>query len=295
MKVVIFGAGQVGSTVAKAIARRTPMVFRRTDANFDSPDALADLIYSERPDVIVNAVAYTAVDRAEAEVSLAFQVNAVAPGALAAAAAKVGSWLIHYSTDYVFDGEKRLPYSEEDATNPLNAYGRSKRSGEAMVAAAGDRFLILRTSWLHAPGHANFVRTILTLARSKSTLRVVDDQIGTPTSAATIADTTASIIDAIESGMPLNPGIYHASAHGETSWWGFAKYIVETALAEGAELTLRPEDVMPVASIDYPQAAKRPRYSCLANTKLEAMGIAMPDWRPGALDSVRGILQASTS
>lgn len=289
MRLLLFGrTGQIGAALARVLGPNHQLVaLGRDEADFAYPDTLADFVRKERPDVIINAVAYTSVDRAESEPELARLINTESPAALAQAAAETGAWMVHYSTDYVFDGDKEGAYAESDATNPLNHYGRTKRDGDLAVGAAGGPHLILRTSWVHAPGHANFVATILGLAAKRKTLGVVDDQIGAPTSARLVATVTASLIDAIGAGKPPESGIYHLAARGETSWCGYARFIVALALEQGARLELRPEHIQPIPSAGYPQPARRPLNSRLSTKKLDALGIQLPDWRDDVRDTIR--------
>jgi dTDP-4-dehydrorhamnose reductase len=229
---------------------------------------IGEAVRAANPDVIVNAAAYTAVDKAESEGDLAFAVNAVAPGILAEEARRSGTLLVHYSTDYVFDGSKPTPYVEDDAPNPLNVYGASKLAGERAIAASGCRHLILRTSWVYGPRGSNFLLTILRVARERPELRVVDDQIGAPTSSRAIAHATAQVL------RPGAHGTYHLSAAGQVSWCGFARAI----LARAGVAT----PVVPIRSEDYPTAAKRPRNSLLENSRLRAdFGVALAPWEAG--------------
>ena len=267
MRILLAGRnGQVGWELLKALA---PLgeILAPGRAQLDLGDAarLREAVRVANADVIVNAAAYTAVDRAESERDAAFAVNAAAPGVLAEEAKKSGALLVHYSTDYVFDGEKPAPYVEEDAPNPLNVYGASKLAGERAIAASGCRHLILRTSWVYGPRGSNFMLTMLRLARERPELRVVDDQVGAPTSSLAIARATAQLL------RPGAHGTYHLSAAGHTSWCGFARAI----LARAGIAT-------PVAAIrtaDYPTPARRPRNSRLNCARLRAdFGLALAPW-----------------
>jgi dTDP-4-dehydrorhamnose reductase len=241
----------------------------------------------------VNAAAYTAVDKAEAEPELCHRINAAAPGGLASAAAEIGAMLIHISTDYVFDGEKPEPYLEDDAPGPLNVYGESKLAGELAVAATGAEHLILRTSWVHAPARRNFVSSMLRLAAERTELKVIDDQFGAPTSARLIAETIGRIIERRAAGRPLQSGTYHLTASGETSWHGFARFIIESALREDAELRVTPERVLPIPASDYPTPARRPKNSRLSTHKLRlALDCELPDWREDALPTITALVRA---
>ncbi|MBK8083555.1 MAG: dTDP-4-dehydrorhamnose reductase [Devosia sp.] len=297
MRLLVFGRdGQVGTALTAALAPLGEVLaFGRDGADFEVPGTAAALVRRERPDVVVNAAAYTAVDKAESEPARARQINAVAPGEVARAAAEVGARLIHYSTDYVFDGEKPSAYVETDATAPLNVYGVSKRDGEVAVLQAGPHF-VLRTSWVHAPGGNNFIAKILSLAQSREELKVIDDQVGAPTSARLIAETTATLIDRLAGEHQPPPGIYHLAASGETSWNGYARFIVDAASRAGLALRARPEAVLPVPSSAFPTPARRPRSSRLATLKLrDALGIELPDWREDVLGTLRTLVPETAS
>ena len=292
MRVLLFGAnGQVGHELRRALAPLGEVICATRSgtladgtacqaADFDAPQTLAPLVAELAPDVVVNAAAYTAVDRAESEREAAFRANAQAPGELAGACARSGALLVHYSTDYVFDGLGTRPYREDDPTAPLGVYGASKLAGEQAVAGSGARHLVLRTAWVYASHGHNFMRTMLRLARERDELRVVADQVGTPTPAALIADVTARIV----AGPFDSSGIRHLTAGGETSWHGFASAIVARALALG--LIARAPQVLPITTADYPTPAPRPAYSRLDCARLEEeLGVALPDWKQ-ALESV---------
>ncbi len=239
------------------------------------PDQIAAAVRSVKPDIIVNAAAYTAVDKAESEPEAAFAVNAAAPGLLAERAKRAGALLIHYSTDYVFDGAKEMPYVEEDQANPLNVYGRSKLAGEQAIGDVGGRYLILRTSWVYAARGRNFLLTIRRLLKEKDELRVVSDQIGAPTSAGALANATAELLrQRNPTALGNARGIYHVTATGHTSWHGFA---VEIARLERAPREIR---LVPIASSEYPLPACRPKNSRLSNEKLFLrFGVALPSWQ----------------
>jgi dTDP-4-dehydrorhamnose reductase len=236
-------------------------------------NSIRTAVEREKPDIIVNAAAYTAVDRAEIERETAFAVNAAAVGILAEQAKKSDALLIHFSTDYVFDGEKPSPYVETDSPNPLNVYGRSKLEGERAVAASGCRHFIFRTSWVYAPGGRNFVRAILAAAKSKPELKVVNDQHGAPTSSEAIAAAVARILG--KPGTLQEPGgVYHLSAAGETTWHGFA---MELLSMQGLTTP-----VMGISTAEYGAPARRPKNSLLDNAKLlRTFGVALADWREG--------------
>lgn len=279
MNILVTGRnGQVGWELVRALL---PLgrVHACAHAELDLADAAAvrRKLDEARPDVIVNAAAYTAVDKAESEPEQANAVNAAAPALLAQEAARRGALLIHYSTDYVYDGAKAAPYVETDPTNPLGAYGRSKLAGEAGIRAAGADHLIFRTSWVYAARGANFLRTILRLAAEREELRIVADQIGAPTWARLIAEATAHALrQAMQerSGGTFDSGVFHLAAAGETSWHGFASAIV------AGRSGLRVKAVMPITTADYPLPAPRPANSRLDTGAFRArFGLALPDWR----------------
>ena len=273
MRILLTGCkGQVGSALAQVLAPLGELsAFDRQGLDLLDAASIGTTIAKLRPAIIVNAAAYTAVDRAERESELAFAVNFRAVGELAREARSIDALLIHFSTDYVFDGEKPSPYVESDAPNPLNAYGRSKLAGERAVAASGCRHLILRTSWVYGAAGRNFVHAILAAAQATPELRVVDDQHGAPTSSAAIAAAIGQILS--RGDLPEQAaGIYHLSAAGETTWHGFASAILQ---AKGLQTP-----VVAIRSDAYPAAARRPRNSLLDNSKLAAVfGVALPDWR----------------
>ena len=245
-------------------------------ADFDHPASLTALLDRVQPAVVVNAAAYTAVDRAEEDRDAAFRANAEAPGVLARWCARAGVPLVHYSTDYVFDGQGKRPYREDDATAPLGVYGASKLAGEDAVRAAGGRHLIFRTAWVYASHSANFLRTMLRVGADRDVLRVVADQVGTPTPAALIADVTAQ---ALQHDGALS-GTWHLTATGETSWHGFAEAIFTEAVAAG--VLPRAPKVEAITTAEYPTPAKRPAYSHLDVTKLERdFGLSLPSWQEG--------------
>ncbi len=291
MKILLFGAnGQVGHELRRSLAPLGELVvttrsgtlddgvasLRCEPADFDAPDALPALIERIAPDIVVNAAAYTAVDRAESDREAAFRANAAAPQRIAEACAARDALLVHYSTDYVFDGSGTRPYREDDPTSPLGVYGESKLAGEDAIRASGARHLIFRTAWVYASHGKNFMRTMLRLAAERDELRVVADQIGTPTPAALIADVTATVL-----ARPfVRSGLWHLTAAGETTWHGFAEAIVSAAHAQG-NLARKPR-VVPIATLDYPTPAKRPAYSRLDLARIEAdFAIVLPDWRAG--------------
>ena len=298
MKVLLLGAnGQVGHELRRALAPLGEMACATRGgvlgdgtpcetADFDDPASLPALRARVAPDVVVNAAAYTAVDRAETERDAAFRANAEAPLELARACADRDALLVHYSTDYVFDGTGTRPYREDDPTAPLGVYGASKLAGEQAIQGSGARHLILRTAWVYAAHGKNFLLTMLRLAKERDELRVVADQVGTPTSAALIADTTAGLLS-----QPFrDSGLWHLTARGQTSWHGFATAIMEEGAARG--LLDRAPRVVPIATAEYPTPARRPAYSCLDTTALvSGFGWQSPTWQSGlsaVLDSLGG-------
>lgn len=274
--------GQVGRELERALAPLGRLVAcGRGEADLERPDLLRDHIRSTAADVIVNAAAYTAVDRAEAEPELCRRVNADAVAVIAAEARRLDALFVHYSTDYVFDGTKAGWYDEADEPRPLGVYGTTKLEGERAAAAAG-RHLIFRTSWVHAAHGRNFVHTILRLAREREWLDVVDDQWGAPTPAALLADVTARAIARGRAGE-LPAGVYHLAPRGETTWCGFARFILAEARRLGLAGAAGPEQVRAIATAQYPTPARRPANSRLATEKLRAaLGGGLPAWQDGA-------------
>lgn len=286
MSILLIGKnGQVGFELQRSLAPLGPVVaLGSAECNLSQPESIRQAVRRHRPTIIVNAGAYTAVDRAETERDLAFAINGTAPGILGAEASAIGALVVHYSTDYVFDGHGTRPYRETDPTAPQSAYGRSKLEGEVQLAAATPRHLILRTSWVVGAHGTNFAKTMLRLAAERDELHVVDDQIGAPTSASLIADCTAHMIRPFlgheRQGFPS--GIYHLAAGGETSWHGYARHIIARARQAGRPLRVSPDHVIPIRSTDYPTQARRPHNSRLDTTRLrDTFGLTLPDWREG--------------
>jgi len=282
--ILLTGAdGQVGWELRRTLAPlgRVAAV-RRADADLADEGALRALVREVRPAAIVNAAAYTAVDRAEEERALAHAVNATAPGVLAEEAARLGVPVMHYSTDYVFDGEKRAPYVEDDAVAPQGAYGESKLAGERAVAKANPAHLVLRASWVYAARGRNFLRTMLRLAHEREELRVVADQHGAPTPARLVADVTAAALARLAAGDGFDvsrevAGTYHVAARGATTWHAFAEAIVALDPRRAAQ---RCRAVVPIATADFPTPARRPAYSVLDPSRLErTFALRMPGWR----------------
>ena len=283
MRVLLTGAtGQVGWELARALAPLGPTrVMRRADLDLSQPQAMHGAIDAFKPDLIVNAAAYTGVDKAEEDTAGAMAVNAEAPGELAQAARRHGALFVHYSTDYVFDGRKDGAYLETDAPSPAGAYGRSKLAGEQAVQASGADYLIFRTSWVYAARGKNFLRTILRLAAEREQLRVVADQVGAPTWARLIAETTALAVQhdmAERRASAFRSALLHLTASGSVSWHGFASAIVTGARARGAPIKCA--EIVPIATSDYPLPAPRPANSALEGDKMQTRyGFAMPDWK----------------
>jgi dTDP-4-dehydrorhamnose reductase len=298
MKILLFGAGgQVGWELQRSLQPLGELVAldfdsRELAADFSKPQALAATVEAVRPDVIVNAAAHTAVDKAESEPALAQAINADAPGVIARAAAASGAWLVHYGTDYVFDGSGDQPRDETAPTGPLSVYGRTKLAGEEQIRASGCRHLILRTSWVYAARGGNFARTMLRLAAAKTELSVIADQIGAPTGADLLADLSAHMIRAARA-TPALAGTYHAVAGGFTSWHGYATLVIEAARARGVPLTVPPDAIRPIPTSAYPTPAPRPLNSRLDTRKLrERFGLALPQWETGVRRMLDEILPA---
>ncbi|AXE30475.1 dTDP-4-dehydrorhamnose reductase [Chromobacterium phragmitis] len=276
--------GQVGHALQAALAPLGQLIAAdRRQLDLSQTGRLSQALDRIRPDIIVNPAAYTAVDKAESEPELAFQVNAEAPGELARWAASHDALMVHYSTDYVFSGQGNQPWREDDAPDPQSVYGRSKWQGERNVRAAGGRHLILRTSWVFGAHGANFLKTMLRLAAERDSLNVVDDQIGAPTSALLIADCTARLLSRyLDAPDAFACGTYHLAAQGETSWHGYARYLLSRAQALGLDLKLAPDAIQGIPSCDYPTPARRPANSRLDCGKLkQTFDLELPSWQAG--------------
>ena len=287
MRILLLGKnGQVGWELQRSLATLgdlTALDFDSTDfrADFAEPDSLAATVRALRPDVIVNSAAHTAVDRAESEPALARTINAVAPGVLAREAAALGATLVHYGTDYVFDGSGSAPRAEDAPTGPLSVYGATKLEGEDAIRASGCRHLILRTSWVYAARGGNFAKTMLKLAAERDKLTVIDDQFGAPTGAELLADLTAHALRVLRE-RPGLAGTYHAVAAGETHWHGYATHVIEWARAHGHAVKVAPDAIVPVPTSAFPTPAKRPLNSRLDTRKLrETFGVVLPPWQHG--------------
>lgn len=288
-RILILGSlGQVGRELQRSFADAGEITARDRDTiDLAVPDQIRALVRSVAPDIILNAAAYTAVDRAESEPEIAFAVNEQAPATLAEEALRSGALLVHYSTDYVFDGSKTNPWIESDSPSPLNVYGASKLAGEDAIRKVGGRHLIFRTSWVYGPHGNNFLFTMLRLGRERDCLNIVDDQFGAPTTSIALANATRTIADGVlaEKFGPVADwaGLYHMTCSGSVSWCGFAQAIFARAQAV---LNGKSPDVHPVHSSEYPTAARRPHNSALSNQKLEArFGVRLAPWET-SLDEV---------
>jgi dTDP-4-dehydrorhamnose reductase len=283
MKILLLGKnGQVGWELQRSLAPLGELVaLDFPEADFSQPESLRAIVQRVQPAVIVNAAAHTAVDRAESEPELARALNATAPGVLAEEALALGAWLVHYSTDYVFDGSGDAPRNEDAPAAPLSVYGRTKLEGEQRVRASGCRHLILRTSWVYAARGGNFAKTMLKLAAERERLTVVADQFGAPTGAELLADVTVHALRTALRDASVS-GTYHAVAAGETTWHAYARLVIEWARARGHAVKVAPEAIEPVPSSAFPTPAQRPRNSRLDTTKLQrTFGLVMPPWQQG--------------
>ncbi|MDM0017550.1 dTDP-4-dehydrorhamnose reductase [Variovorax saccharolyticus] len=287
MKLLLLGkGGQVGWELQRSLAPLGELValdFDSTDfhADFSRPEQLAETVLKVRPDVIVNSAAHTAVDKAESEPEFARKLNATSPGVVAQAAQQIGALMVHYSTDYVFDGSGNKPWLEDDLTAPLSVYGSTKLEGELLVARHCARHLIFRTSWVYAARGGNFAKTMLRLAKERDRLTVIDDQFGAPTGAELLADVTAHAIRATLSD-PGKVGLYHLVAGGETTWHGYARFVLAQAQAAGVALKAAPDAVDAVPTSAFPTPAERPHNSRLNTDKLQAtFGLKLPHWQAG--------------
>ena len=288
MKILLLGKnGQVGWELQRSLAPLGELVaLDRQGApglvgDVSDLEGLAATVRALRPQLIVNAAAHTAVDKAESEPDLARRLNAEAPAVLAREAAACGALLVHYSTDYVFDGSGERPWREGDATGPLGVYGRTKLEGEQAIAASGCRHLILRTSWVYAARGGNFAKTMLRLARERERLTVIDDQWGAPTGAELIADVTAQAAARLRQA-PGKAGLYHLAAAGATTWFEYAKYVLTQAQRAQSAIEMKVTEVAPIATRDYPTPARRPHNSRLDCTRLQAaFDLRLPPWQDG--------------
>ncbi|MFZ6049016.1 dTDP-4-dehydrorhamnose reductase [Pseudomonas sp. CR3202] len=285
MKILITGNnGQVARELQLILAGKAEVVaLGRDRLDLAQPELIRQQVRAESPDLLINAAAYTAVDQAESEPEAAFAINATAPGVLAEEAAALGIPLFHYSTDYVYDGDKAEPYREDDPTNPLGAYGRSKLAGEQAIQAVGGEHLILRTSWVYSLHGRNFLLTMQRLLQEREELRVVDDQIGAPTWAGSIAQATAQLVEKWQAGNG-HWGVYHLTNQGETSWFGFASAIAEQLKAAGKPCGR----LVAIPSSEYPTPTKRPLNSRMDGSKLARdWQVTLPDWRSALVECLK--------
>ena len=287
MKILLFGKnGQVGWELQRALAPLGEVIALDADsaglsADFSNPESLIATVRAVAPHWIVNAAAHTAVDKAESESDLVRAINASAPGVLAREAAALGAWLMHYSTDYVFDGSGSTARAEDAPTGPLGVYGATKLEGEELIRTSGCQHLIFRTSWVYAARGGNFARTMLKLAQERDALKVIDDQIGAPTGADLLADLTAHAMRSVAL-QPQHGGTYHAVASGHTSWHGYATHVIETARSRGVPIRVAREAIAAVPTSAFPTPARRPANSRLDTHKLRnTFGLRLPDWQSG--------------
>ncbi|MBX9903475.1 MAG: dTDP-4-dehydrorhamnose reductase [Burkholderiales bacterium] len=288
MRILLTGKnGQVGHELQHLLpSLGTVVALGREELDLTSADAIRKTMRDVRPGIVVNAAAYTAVDLAEQEPDKAFAINGTAPGLIAEEARRTDAFVVHYSTDYVFDGSQKTPYLETDMPNPLSAYGHSKVAGENAIRASGAAHFIFRTSWIYAAHGRNFVHTILRLARERDELKIVDDQIGAPTWARTVAETTCA---ALKAQYRDRSGLYHLTAAGSVTWFGFAKAILDEA--KTLQPDLRMPALIPISTSEYPLPTPRPANSCLDNTRLHTtLGLFTPDWPVSLTQCMREIL-----
>lgn len=297
MKILLFGkGGQVGWELQRSLAPLGDLVALDADSqnlcgDFTNPEGLAQTVRAVAPDIIVNAAAHTAVDQAESEPELARAINALAPGVLAQEAKRSGAWLLHYSTDYVFDGNGDKPWLETDPTGPLCVYGKTKLEGEEAIRATGCQHLIFRTSWVYAARGGNFAKTMLRLAQERDFLSVINDQIGAPTGADLLADVSAHAIRTALRNPDVG-GLYHLVAGGETSWHGYASFVIDFARQAGIEIKVTPEAIQPVPTSAFPLPAPRPKNSRLDTQKLKnTFGLNLPHWQSGVARMLTEILE----
>jgi dTDP-4-dehydrorhamnose reductase len=296
MKILLTGInGQVGNALKDKFPAHELVAISRAQLDLNDVNAIRQVVRQVKPNVIINPAAYTAVDRAETESEVAFAINATAPQVLAEEAAKLGSGLIHFSTDYVYDGKKASPYVETDTVNPVSVYGKSKLAGEDAIRAVGLPYLILRTSWVYGAYGKNFLKTILRLATEREKLSIVGDQFGAPTSSESIANAVVSLIDLWQLQNTTQSGIYHFTSQGCTTWHGFATEILNeyNALRESRgwpPLIAQVENVNSITTAEYPTPASRPANSKLDNAKLtNRFGLKLPDWQQGLLQVMRNL------
>jgi len=300
MKILLTGqSGQIGNELALSLQGKAEIVsFSRAQMNLADLDQVRDVIRAARPDLIINPAAYTAVVKAESEPELAARINGEAPGVIAEEAQRLGAPLVHYSTDYVFDGAKDTPYSEDDRTHPINVYGQSKCAGEEAIARHCEAYWILRTSWVYSVGGGNFLKTVIRLAQEQEKFTIVGDQFGAPTWSKTISDMTTGLL--LNRGAQISPdrvrgtsGIYHLTAAGETSWHGYASFIVDQLQALNVPVKVGGSAVIaPVPSSTYPVPPHRPKSSRLSGAKLAStFGVTMPSWQTDVAACLKDIVR----
>jgi dTDP-4-dehydrorhamnose reductase len=297
VKILLFGKnGQVGWELQRSLAPLGELVALGSTGtelcgDFRDVARLVETVRIVRPDIIVNAAAHTAVDKAESEPELARLLNSTAPGALAQAAHAAGAWFVHYSTDYVFDGSGERPWKESDQTGPLSVYGRTKLEGEERIRDAGTRHLIFRTSWVYGARGGNFAKTMLRLAGERDKLTVIDDQVGAPTGADLLADTTALALRSVLAD-PGKAGLYHLAASGEATWNSYARFVIGHAQRAGIALKAGVEQVMPVPTSAFPTPAQRPHNSRLDTSSFrQTFGLTLPHWQQGVARMLDEILR----
>lgn len=297
MRILLLGKnGQVGWELQRSLAPLGELIALGSDSrelcgDLTKLDALAETVRLVKPDIIVNAAAHTAVDKAESEPELARTINALAPAMLAAEAKRANAWLIHYSTDYVFDGSGTKPWLESDATGPLSVYGATKLEGEQLIQQSDCKHLIFRTSWVYGARGGNFAKTMLRLAQERDSLNVINDQIGAPTGADLLADITAHAIRTAQQKADVS-GLYHLVAGGETSWHGYASFVLGLAQRAEIQLKVAPEAIQPVPSSAFPTPAKRPHNSRMDTTKLQrTFNLYLPQWQAGLVRMLSEVLQ----
>ncbi|PHM66226.1 dTDP-4-dehydrorhamnose reductase [Xenorhabdus stockiae] len=295
MHILLFGKnGQVGWELQRALAplgKVTALDFTSKDycGDFTNPEGIARTVQLLKPDVIVNAAAYTAVDKAESEREFAELLNAHSVESIAREAQKLGAWLVHYSTDYVFDGSGETPWNESNTPSPLNVYGETKLAGEIAIQTHCEKHLIFRTSWVYAARGANFAKTMLKLGKERETLSIINDQFGAPTGAELLADCTAHAIRVTQQNLKL-AGLYHLIASGETTWFEYAQYVFERVKQAGSKLAI--QEIKPVPTSAFPTPAKRPHNSRLNTNKFQkSFELELPDWKAGVDRMLTEILE----
>lgn len=295
-KILLTGVnGQVGHALQKKLINHQVFALNREQLNLTDKDVIRRVVQTIKPDLIINPAAYTAVDKAESETALASAINAIAPQILAEEASKLNAAMIHFSTDYVYDGLKLVDYVETDAVNPLSVYGKSKLAGEEAIRAVGLPYLVLRTSWVYGAYGKNFLKTIIRLASERDSLRIVADQFGAPTSSESIADAVVELLNSWQLQDDIQTGVYHFTNQGKTSWYGFSCEIVREYNHLAAEnniafLKVPLEKIEPITTVDYPTPAARPANSTLSNQKLkQVFGVELPSWEQGLQQVIKSL------